>query len=102
MTRSQAFICRAWCSARPVEILADLDRRLELGGEAGIALEIVVDDRLLDPGEAEIVDRVAPFQCLAEVKSLVEIDHQPDLAPDGSADGLNCRKVVGDTIAAEA
>ena len=38
--------------ARAVEVLADLDRRLQLGGEPRIAVEIVVDDRLLDPGQA--------------------------------------------------
>ena len=38
--------------ARAVEVLADLDRRLQVGGEPRIAVEIVVDHRLLDPGQA--------------------------------------------------
>jgi predicted phage terminase large subunit-like protein len=34
--------------ARPVEILADLDRRLQLGGQLRAAFEVVVNDRLLE------------------------------------------------------
>jgi hypothetical protein len=87
--------------ARPVEILADLERCLQVGGQSCVALEVVIDDGLLDPGEAEIIDRVTPFERLAELKSLVEIDHQAHFAPNRLADGLDRREVVGDTLAAK-
>ena len=56
---------------------ADLDRRFQLCGELGIAVEIVVDDRLFDPVEAKIVDGVAALQRFAQMQTLVEVDHQP-------------------------
>jgi hypothetical protein len=74
--------------ARSVEILADLDRGLQIRGQSGIAFEVVIDGGLLDPGEAEIVDRVTSFQRLTEVKSLVEIDHQAHLRPYWLGAGL--------------
>ena len=54
ITRSHALRCKRLVEvAGTVEILADLDRRLELGGKLRVAVEIVVDDRLLDPGQPE-------------------------------------------------
>jgi len=41
----QGSVEHAW----PVEVLADLYRRLKIGGEPRVALEVVVDDGLLDP-----------------------------------------------------
>ena len=60
-----------------------------------------MDDRFLDPGEAEIIDRVASFQSLAKMKSLVEIDHQAHLTPDCFSDGLYGREIIGKTLTAE-
>jgi hypothetical protein len=68
---------------------------------AADGLEVVVDDGLFDPGEAEIIDRVASFQRLAEVKSLVEIDHQARLRPDCLSDGFYRREVIGEPLAAK-
>jgi hypothetical protein len=86
---------------RPVEILADLDGRLQIRGQPRVALEVVVDNGLLDPGEAEIIDRVAPFQRLAEVKSLVEIDHQAHFGPHRVTYSLDRCEIVGETPAAK-
>jgi len=36
--------------ARTIKILADLDRRLQLSGQLREAVQVVVDDRLFDPG----------------------------------------------------
>ena len=52
-------------SARPVKILADLDGCLQVGGQPRITFEVVVDDRFLDPGEAEFIERMASFERLA-------------------------------------
>ena len=52
--------------ARTVEVLADLQRRLQFGREPGIAVEIVVDDRLLDPGQPVVVDHVAALKRLGQ------------------------------------
>jgi len=93
----QGGVERAWS----VEILTELDRRLQIGGQPRVTLEVVLDDGLLDPGEAEIIDRVASFQRLAKVKSLVEIDHQAHLAPDTLSDGLDRRDIIGNTLTAE-
>jgi hypothetical protein len=61
--------------AGAVEVLADLQRRFQLAGQLGIAVEVVVDDRLLDPGEATIVDQVATLQRLGKAEALIEVDH---------------------------
>jgi len=45
--------------ARPVEVLADLHRRLQIGGEPRVAFEVVIDNWLLDPGETEMINRMA-------------------------------------------
>ena len=44
---------------------------------------------------------MAPFQRLAEVKSLVEIDHQAHFAPDCLSDGLDRRYIVDETLTPE-
>ena len=38
---------------RPVEVLTDLDGRLRFGSQPGKPLQIVIDDRLLDPCQPE-------------------------------------------------
>src|ERR1700733_10627753 len=65
-----------------VEIFAYLDRRLQFGGEPGEAVEIIVEDRLLDPDQAMIVNHVAAPQGVGEIEGLVEIDHQVDIIAD--------------------
>ena len=87
--------------ARPVEVLADLQRRLQLGGEPGVAVEIVVDDRLLDPVEAQVVDHVAAVQRLGEIQALIEIDHQLDVIADRLADGVDASRGHREAFAAE-
>jgi hypothetical protein len=44
---------------------------------------------------------VAPLQRLAELKSLVEIDHQAHIGPERFSDGLDRREVIGKTLAAK-
>jgi hypothetical protein len=58
--------------ARAVEILADLQRCAQLGGKLGVAVEIVVDDGLLDPGQAQVVDLVAALQRIGQIEALQE------------------------------
>jgi hypothetical protein len=45
---------------------------------------------------------MASFQRLAEVKSLVEIDHQAHFTPDCLSDGFDRREIIGETLSAEA
>ena len=80
--------------ARPVEIFADLDRRLQFGGEPGAAIKIVVEDWFLDPDQAMIVDHVAAPQGVGEIEGLVEIDHQVDIVADRIPHRLYGRNVV--------
>ena len=87
--------------ARAVEVLADLQRRGEVGGEAGIAVEIVVDHRLIDPGEAVAVDGVAAGEGVGLVQALVEVDHEGDVAPDRRAHRVQRRQIVGQPLAPE-
>ena len=37
--------------ARPIKILADLQRRFERRRQLGVAGEVIIDHRLLDPGQ---------------------------------------------------
>ena len=67
---------------RPVKILSNLNRRLSLGGELRVSIKIIVDDRLLDPCQPEVVDHVAPVQSLPDVQALIEVDHQFDIVAD--------------------
>src|ERR1700689_148528 len=76
MMRAQAFFRSAGVTGGgAVEIFAYLDRRLQFGGEPGAAVEIVVEDRFLDPDQAMIVDHVAAPQGVGEIKGVVEIDN---------------------------
>ena len=88
--------------ARPVEILADLQGRFEFPGELGAAVEIVVDDRFFQPGEAQIVEHVAPAQGLRHVEALVEIDHQVHVIADRPANRIDRGEVVPWIVPAEA
>ena len=87
--------------ARAVEIFAYLDRRLQFGGEPGAAVEIVVEDRFLDPDKAMIVNHVAAPQGVGEIEGLVEIDHQVDIVADRIPHRLYGREVVARIGAAQ-
>ena len=87
--------------ARAVEILADLDRRLQFRRKLRIAVEIVVDDRLLDPGETQIVDHVTALERVGEIKTLVEIGHQFHVVTDGRPDGFDRGEIIARGIATE-
>jgi len=51
--------------AGSVEILANLNWRLQFGRKPCDAVKVVVNDRLLDPLETLVIDRVAAVQCFA-------------------------------------
>jgi hypothetical protein len=53
--------------AATIEVLTHLDRRLEIGREPGVAVEVVIDDRFLDPRQTQIVDHMAALQGVAEI-----------------------------------
>jgi hypothetical protein len=88
--------------ARPIEILAELDRRSELARQLGIARQIVVNDRLLEPVQVLAVERMATDERIAQRQALVEIHHQFDLFAGTLAHLPDRRHVVVQTIAAQA
>src|SRR5215470_6191327 len=53
---------------RTIEILTDLNWRFQLGSQLGVAIEVVIDDRLLDPGEAMTVDHMTARKCLGQIE----------------------------------
>ena len=68
--------------ARSVKVFTDLDGGPQFGGKLGETLDVVVDNRLLDPGKPEIVDDVASLKRFTQMKTLIEIDHQGHVFPD--------------------
>ena len=54
-----------------IKILANLNRRLQFGREPREAVKVVVNDRLLDPVEAQVIDQVTAVQCFSEIETLV-------------------------------
>jgi hypothetical protein len=51
MTKSHAWALQRLVQvAGSIEVLADLDGSFEISGKPGIAIEVVVDDRLFNPG----------------------------------------------------
>lgn len=73
---------RAPEAARPVEVLADLDRCLQLARELCRAFEIVERDRSFEPLQPLVVERVQAQQRLAAVEALVEVGHRPHARAD--------------------
>src|SRR5712691_4080635 len=87
--------------ARPVEILPELHGCRQLPGELGVACEIVISNRFLEPVEALPVERVTAVQCIAETEALIEIYHQLDIGADRSAHSLYRREIVSQSVAAQ-
>ena len=67
-----------------------------------MAVEIVIGQRLLDPGEAEAVDHRAPLQRLGAGQALVEVDHELHVRADRLPHGVDRRHVVRRPLAAQA
>src|SRR6185295_167581 len=68
----------------------------------GVAVEVVVDDRLLDPGKTEVVDGMSALQSFGEIEPLVEVHHQIDVAAYGLSDRDDGCQVLSQAIAPEA
>src|SRR5258705_6456673 len=88
--------------ARPVEILPELHGCRQLPGELGVACEIVISNRFLEPVEALPVERMTAVQCIAETEALVEIHHQLDIRAGRGAHRLYRREIVSQSVAAQA
>ena len=63
---------------RPVEVLADLQRRGECLGNAGAARQIVGEHRLLDPLQPLVIEGLAARHRLRQAERLVVVDHERD------------------------
>ena len=68
-----------------VKVLADLDRRAQRVRDAGAALIIIVADRLLDPGQALVVEHLAAADRFRHRQRLIVVAHQRHLVADGFA-----------------
>ena len=66
-------------------VLADLDRRGELGRQPRLRVVVVVGDRLLDPGEAQAVDGAAGVERAGGGQALVEVARDQHVGSDGRA-----------------
>src|SRR5262245_59508746 len=84
-----------------IEVLADLDRRVQLGSELRMAVEVGVDDRLFNPVQAELIDPMAPAQRFSQIQTLVEIDHQVHIFANRLAHGGYRRHIVAKLVASE-
>ena len=82
--------------ARAVEVLAEHDRGGQVGGEPGVAVQVVIAQRLLDPGQPLRVERPAALQRLAEAEPLVIVRHQRHLLAHRGPDPAD----RGDVVAA--
>ena len=67
---------------RPPPIFAALDRRASLRGNARVSRIIVRERRLLDPGQALIIETVRSYDSVGGRERLVVIDHQCDAVAD--------------------
>src|SRR6476646_2826892 len=88
--------------ARPVEILPELQRCRQFAAELGVACEIVINNRLLEPVQALPVERVTAMQGIAETETLIEVHHQLDIRAGRAAHGLYRGEIVDQSVAAQA
>jgi hypothetical protein len=69
----------------PVEVLADLQRHVERGRDGRVAAQVVVPDRLLQPGDALVLKRPPADERFRHREGLVVIDHEGDAVRDAAA-----------------
>src|ERR1700740_2784171 len=77
-----------------IKVLANLNRRLQFGREPRETVKVVVNDRLLDPVEAQVIDQVTAVQCFSEIETLVKIDHQVTPIAGRGADCVDGVKII--------
>jgi hypothetical protein len=82
--------------ARSVEVLTYLDGSPQFGGKLGETLDVIVDNRLLDPSKCKVVDHVAALKRFTKMKTLIEIHHQGHVWH--SFDGCD---IISDPLAAQ-
>ena len=70
------------------------DRRVERGGERGVAGHVIRRHRLLEPVEADRLQRAAESERMPDIEPLVRIRHQPDIGADGVADRLGALDIL--------
>src|SRR5260221_14668009 len=87
--------------ARSVEILPELYGCRQFPGERGVACEIVIGNRFLEPVEALHVEGVTAVQCIAETEALIEIHNQLDIRAGSAAHRLNRGEIVSQSVAAQ-
>ncbi len=74
---------------RAAEHLASADRGDELSGQGGVTFQIVGIQRLLDPGQVELLQRLSHARRGGAVPLLVDVDHQRHLVTEVPAQRLD-------------
>jgi hypothetical protein len=85
---------------RAVEVLPQHDGGGDVTGDPCVAVQVVVAERFLDPGQALAVERAAALQSLTQGEPLVVVGNQGDLVADRGADPADHLEVVGGAIPA--
>src|SRR5262245_38179166 len=86
--------------ARAVVVLPELNGRPQLASELDVTRKVVVDNRLLEPEEALIIEGVAALQGVTQPQPLIEITHQLDSLAHRFTDGRNGRQIIGEAVPA--
>src|SRR5262249_8442871 len=79
-----------------VEVLAELQWYVGCGGDCGVAVQIVVADRVFEPENAFRGEGANAYQRFFDRQGLVVVDHYDDARADGFADGFDCRQIFGE------
>src|SRR5262245_22148544 len=81
--------------ARTIEVLAELDRSLQLACKLRVARNIVVGRGFLEPVETLVVEIVTSHERVTERQALVEVAHELDRGAGSLAHGGDGSQVVG-------
>src|SRR5260370_1289262 len=92
--------CRRDQTRRPLRVARGAGARGEsASGKAG---EFVIEDGLVEPVEALVVELAAAMQRAVQGESLVEIDHQQGFVTDCLTNSFDRGDIIGEPVAAEA
>jgi hypothetical protein len=87
--------------SRAVEVLPEHDRSGQVRGKPGVAVQVVIAQRLLDPAQALGVQRPAALQRLTQAETLVIVRDQRHLVPGRGPDPADRGDVVGRAVPAD-
>ena len=88
-------------STGTIEVLTNLDGRTKIGREPPISLEVVIDDRLLDPGQPHVVNTLTSLLRLSKIEPLIEIHHEVHVLANHSPNRFDRRQVIRQPISSQ-